>query len=258
MPGGGASITTGAALGKQSRDRRKSQQPGPTPQQIKENQQREAAQVEAKQQAEDDTLAKTQGLGPDFLSKQRIFRDSRDKFFEHQAEVNAADKDDNVQYREICDRYLAAKKNFEAAKAVKEEAEKEGLVGRAREGDQEAVRALLGKEGVDLNSRDSTQQSALTAALSNNDAKMVEILLAQDGIDVNSGMPPLHHAAQNGSTECIALLIKHKDISLDQKYDGKSAMQVAQSYDSKEHLAVVTQLREAGATEFSSSCCLLS
>ena len=84
-------------------------------------------------------------------------------------------------------------------------------MGRAREGDVETVRALLSKDGVDLNTRDSTGAQALTAALSGKDEwqvecshlKMVDVggvspsWLAQEGTDVNSSdisCPPLHHA----------------------------------------------------------------
>ena len=269
MPASGASIGAGRRLGEQSR-KDQSRPAGPSPEQIEENQKRQAAQVEEEQQAEDDALAKALGLGPDFVAKQRTYRPLRAAFFAHQAELNAAEGETPERRKEISDRYLGAKRDFDAAQAELEQAEKEGLVGRAREGDVEAVRALLSKDGVDLNTRDSTGDRALTAAISGKDecshAKMLEFLLAQEDIDVNSpsgGCPPLHHAAYAGSSECVALLIKHKDISMDQQYNcfGNkwSAMQVAQSYtDSKEHAEVVTQLKGAGATEFSSSCCVLS
>merc|ERR1712166_640128 len=241
---------------------------GLSQEQIDENQKREAARVEAEQQAEDDALAKALGLGSDFVSKQATYRPLRVAFFAHQKELNG--KESNAaKEKEIAARYKVAKKEFDEAQAALNEAEKEGLVGKASEGDVEAVRALLSKDGVDLNTRDSTGRRALTAALNSNKVKMVEFLLAQEGIDVNStdaSCPPLHHAANGGFSECAALLIKHKENGdksecaafLDQKHDDKSAMQVAQTYDSPGHADVVTKLKAAGATEFSSSCCVLS
>jgi len=264
MPGDGASIGAGRRLhentGKNFVRKKSQNNPGLSQEQIEENQKREAARVEAEQQAEDDALAKALGLGPDFVSKQATYRPLRVAFFIVQAELNG-EESNAAKEKEITARYKGAKTEFDEAQAALDEAEKEGIVGRASEGDVEAVRALLSKDGVDLNTRDSTGKRALTAALNSNNVKMVEFLLAREGIDVNStdaSCPPLHHAAHGGCSECTALLITHKDISLDQKNGDKSAMQVAQTYDSPEHADVVTKLKAAGATEFSSSCCVLS
>jgi len=259
--------------------------------------------TEAEQQAKDDALAKALGLwltaeeaaaeehslgraekkareaAADFVFRQGQYRPARVAFFAAQEEFNKLPDDSKgmpLEYLTKTDhaivlRYQNAKHDFDEAKAALEMAEEHGLVGKARTGDVVGVEALLKKDGVDLNTRDSTGQRALTAALNSmgkmlrSREKMVEFLLAQEGIDVNSPdaiCPPLHHAVHGNCLYEVRLLIKHKGISLDQKNaDDKSAMQVAQTTQPSERYAdIVTDLKAAGATEFPnpSGCCVLS
>lgn len=99
------------------------------------------------------------------------------------------------------------------------------LMWAANEGNEEAVRVLLHRQDVDVNTLSSPQHgswptTALAWAAFNGHVATVELLLERDDIDVNlisdpESLTPLEEAAGNGHEAVVRILLKHKDLAAD-------------------------------------------
>jgi ankyrin repeat protein len=85
------------------------------------------------------------------------------------------------------------------------------LVRAAENGDDVALRLLLGQESVNLNDKSSSGQTPLSSAARKGHETLVRVLLKQEGIDLESkcmlGLTPLAWAASNGHETIVKLLL---------------------------------------------------
>ena len=119
------------------------------------------------------------------------------------------------------------------------------MVHACRNGQIETVEQLL-KLDFDVNSRDSSNNTALHHASANGHDKIVEKLL-ENGADPNltneSQFTPLHLASLNGHTKVIKELLKQKvDVSVQTKH-GENALEFASRNG---HLSAVKEILNLG------------
>jgi Ankyrin repeats (3 copies) len=112
---------------------------------------------------------------------------------------------------------------------------------------KEAIAALLTKDGVDPDSKNSYGRTPLSWAAENGHEAVVQLLLAKDGVDPDSkdtyyGQTPLSRAAENGHEAVVQLLLAKDGVDLDSKdtYYGRTPLSWAAGNG---HEAVVQLLK---------------
>lgn len=99
-------------------------------------------------------------------------------------------------------------------------------------GHKEAVEALLGKDGIDVNLADKNKDTPLHSVLKkdNIDINVLNALLGAEEIDVNikdklGEWIPLHWAAENGHKEVVEALLEKDgiDVNIGGKYGKKDS-----------------------------------
>lgn len=116
---------------------------------------------------------------------------------------------------------------------VKDQADRTPLIWAANQGHESAVRVLLHRQDVDVNTIAKHEISgrwrpitALACAARQGHAKTIELLLERDDINVNlvnkseDNLTPLMWAAKEGNEAALMVLLKHQDIVAD--YQGSA------------------------------------
>lgn len=127
----------------------------------------------------------------------------------------------------------------------------------ANEGHEEAMRVLIHRQDVDVNTLYYEQAryrpaTALAWAARNGHAAIVELLLERDDIDVNLigdlGSPtPLVYAASRGHKAVLEVLLKHRDLAGDCQISQRSeALSTAAFWDSSNFVECVQFLLQRG------------
>jgi hypothetical protein len=120
----------------------------------------------------------------------------------------------------------------------------------AAKGNLDAIHRLAG-EGNDMNALDDEGVTPLIRAVNLNQKQSVVALL-DDGADINvgdavSGNTPLHHAAMQGSTQLVRILLeRNAGVNLPNK-EGKNPLDVAQK-GNKEVFRLITEAAPKAAT----------
>lgn len=92
----------------------------------------------------------------------------------------------------------------------------------ALKGFTSVAETLLTKENVYINERDENDTTALQLAARQNHPDIVALLLRQPNININNmveGDTALSEAIYYKNIACVKLLLKHKDINIDNAYD---------------------------------------
>ena len=106
------------------------------------------------------------------------------------------------------------------------------LTWAARNGHEEVVKILLGREEVDPDEPDDYGQTPLSYAAAKGNEEVVNILLQWEGVNCdkpdNRGRTPLSYAAQNGRLGVVKILLGQEKISPDRlDNDGQTPLSYA-------------------------------
>ena len=124
-------------------------------------------------------------------------------------------------------------------------------------GNKDVVKYLL-ENGANATTTNTAGWAPVHCSALHNESSMLKILLAHDSSDINhqtiNGFTPLHIAAYKGKLETVRVLAEHPDCDLSIKATGRSALELAQRFNTNDIVDYLTKKSKKKQTvSFSSS-----